>query len=122
LARYTAVVLGAVGASLCAAWPFLPGESRLAVLTGALLAAANTICAYFLARWSAGRANQAFFTAVLGGMLARMTVLLCLWLGHSLDKKFGTEPRYFLVGALVGVVAAFLHFWHMYKTMTGGKK
>jgi len=76
LARYTAVVLGAVGASLCAAWPFLPAESRLAVLTGALLAAANTVCAYFLAVWSAGRSNNAFFTAVLGGMLGRMTVLL----------------------------------------------
>jgi hypothetical protein len=76
LARYTAVVLGAVGASLCAAWPFLAAESRLAVLTGALLAAANTVCAYFLALWSAGRSNNAFFTAVLGGMLGRMTVLL----------------------------------------------
>jgi hypothetical protein len=76
LARYTAVVLGAVGASLCAAWPVLPADARLAVLTGALLAALNTVCAYFLAVWSAGRSNNAFFTAVLGGMLARMTVLL----------------------------------------------
>jgi len=76
LARYTAVVLGAVGASLCAAWPVLPAGPRLAVLTGALLAAANTVCAYFLAVWSAGRSNNAFFTAVLGGMLGRMTVLL----------------------------------------------
>jgi len=76
LARYTAVVLGAVGASLCAAWPLLAIESRPAVLTGALLAAVNTVCAYFLASWSAGRSNNAFFVAVLGGMLARMTVLL----------------------------------------------
>jgi len=75
-ARYTAVVLGAVGASLCAAWPLLAAEARPAVLTGALLAAVNTVCAYFLALWSAGRSNNAFFTAVLGGMLARMTVLL----------------------------------------------
>jgi branched-subunit amino acid ABC-type transport system permease component len=76
LARYTAVVLGAVGASLCAAWPTLSTEARPAVLTGALLAALNTVCAYFLALWSAGRSNNAFFTAVLGGMLARMSVLL----------------------------------------------
>ena len=76
LARYAAVVLGAVGASLCAAWPLLAAEARPAVLTGALLAAVNTVCAYFLALWSAGRSNNAFFTAVLGGMLARMTVLL----------------------------------------------
>jgi hypothetical protein len=76
LARYTAVVLGAVGASLCAAWPMLSAPARPAVLAGALLAALNTVCAYFLTLWSAGRTNNAFFTAVLGGMLARMTVLL----------------------------------------------
>ena len=44
--------------------------------TGAVLAALNTVCAYFLALWSTGRSNNAFFVAVLGGMLARMTVLL----------------------------------------------
>jgi hypothetical protein len=76
LARYVAVVLGAVGASLGAAWPALSAEARPAVLTGAFLAALNTMCAYFLALWSAGRSNNAFFVAVLGGMLARMTVLL----------------------------------------------
>ena len=76
LARYAAVVLGAVGASLGAAWPTLSAEARPAVLTGAFLAALNTMCAYFLALWSAGRSNNAFFAAVLGGMLARMTVLL----------------------------------------------
>jgi hypothetical protein len=75
-ARYLAVVLGAVGASLCAAWPALAPEARPAVLAGALLAAANTTLAYFLALWSAGRSNNTFFVAVLGGMLARMTVLL----------------------------------------------
>jgi hypothetical protein len=76
LARYVAVVLGAVGASLAAAWPALSAEARPAVLTGALLAALNAVCAYFLALWSAGRSNNVFFVAVLGGMLARMTVLL----------------------------------------------
>ena len=76
LARYAAVVMGGVGASLVLAWPVLTGEQRPAVLSGALLAAANTICAYFLALWSASRSNQAFFTAVLGGMLARMVFLL----------------------------------------------
>lgn len=57
----------------------------------------------------------------IGSSLA-FTVLLCLWLGHWLDKKFGTEPRYFLVGAVIGVAGAFVHFWRMYRTMTGGKK
>ena len=76
LARYVAVVLGAVGASRGAAWPTLSAEARPPVLTVELLAALNTVCAYFLALWSAGRSNNAFFVAVLGGMLARMTVLL----------------------------------------------
>ena len=57
----------------------------------------------------------------IGSSLA-FTVLLCLWVGHWLDKKFGTDPRYFLIGAVVGVVAAFLHLWQMYRTMTRGKK
>jgi len=57
----------------------------------------------------------------IGSSLA-FTVLLCLAVGHWLDKKLGTEPRYFLVGAGVGGVGAFLHFWRMYKTMSGGKK
>jgi F0F1-type ATP synthase assembly protein I len=57
----------------------------------------------------------------IGSSLA-FTVLLCLGVGHWLDKKFGTEPRYFLVGAIVGGVAAVLHFWQMYKAMVGGKK
>jgi len=76
LARYAALVLGAVGVSLCAVWPVLAPEARLAVLGGALLAALNTLCAYFLALWSSGRSTSAFFTAVLGGMVARMLVLL----------------------------------------------
>jgi branched-subunit amino acid ABC-type transport system permease component len=76
LARYAALVLGAVAASLCAAWPALAPEARPAVLAGAVLAAANTVCAYFLAQWSAGRSHHAFFVAVVGGMTARMAVLL----------------------------------------------
>ena len=76
LTRYAAVVLGAAAASLGALWPALPPQVRPAVLAGALLAALNTVCAYFLARWSAGRSNHAFFMAVLGGMTARMAVLL----------------------------------------------
>jgi hypothetical protein len=76
LARYAALVVGAVGVSLGVAWPALPAAARGAVLAGALLAALNTVCAYFLALWSAGRSNSTFFTAVLGGMVARMLVLL----------------------------------------------
>lgn len=57
----------------------------------------------------------------IGSSLA-FTVLLCLFLGHWLDKRLGTEPRYFLVGAVVGIVGAFLHFWQMYRAMVGRKK
>ena len=105
LARYTAVVLGAVGASLCAAWPLLAAEARPAVLTGALLAAVNTVCAYFLALWSAGRSNNAFFTAVLGGMLARMTVLLGALLVGVL---FVGLPKLPLTFSLLAYFVAFL--------------
>jgi F0F1-type ATP synthase assembly protein I len=57
----------------------------------------------------------------IGSSLA-FTVLLCLGVGHWVDKRMGTEPRGFLVGAVVGLVAAFLHFWQMYRTMSGTKK
>ena len=76
LARYAALVIGMVAAALCLAGPALSAENRPAVLTGALLAALNTVCAYFLAQWADGRSTSAFFTAVLGGMVARMFVLL----------------------------------------------
>ena len=76
LARYVALVLGAAVVSLSVAWPALPAETRPAAASGALLAALNSVCAYFLALWSAGRSTSTFFTAVLGGMVARMLVLL----------------------------------------------
>jgi branched-subunit amino acid ABC-type transport system permease component len=76
LARYAALVIGMVAAALCLVWPVLSADRRPAVLTGALLAAVNTVCAYFLAHWAEGRSTSAFFTAVLGGMVARMFVLL----------------------------------------------
>ena len=104
-ARYTAVVLGAVGASLCAAWPMLAVEARPAVLTGALLAAVNTVCAYALALWSASRSNNAFFVAVLGGMLARMTVLLAAVL---VGVRVVGLPKLPLTFALLGYFVAFL--------------
>jgi ATP synthase protein I len=46
----------------------------------------------------------------LGTSLA-VTVLLGLWIGHWLDKKLGTEPVLFLVGAGLGLVAAGLQFY-----------
>jgi ATP synthase protein I len=46
----------------------------------------------------------------MGTSLA-VTVLLGLWIGHWLDKKLGTEPTFFLVGAGLGLVAAGLQFF-----------
>ena len=103
LARYAAVVLGAAGVSLAAAWPALPPTARPAVLAGALLAALNTVCAYFLARWSAGRSTSAFFTAVLGGMVARMFVLLAAVLAGVLVAGLPKVP--FTVSLLAYFVA-----------------
>jgi F0F1-type ATP synthase assembly protein I len=53
----------------------------------------------------------------IGSSLAG-TVLVCLWAGHWLDRKYGTEPTWFLVGALVGLIGATLHFYQMYKVLT----
>jgi hypothetical protein len=103
LARYAALVAGAVGVSLGVAWPALPAAARPAVLAGALLAALNTVCAYFLALWSAGRSTSTFFTAVLGGMVARMLVLLGAVLAGVLLAGLAKVP--FTVSLLAYFVA-----------------
>ena len=51
-------------------------ESRRATLVGGGLAAANTLLAYLTVVWSEGRSTNAFLRAVLGGMVARMALLL----------------------------------------------
>lgn len=70
--------------------------------------------------WQRALRDSAPFLGI-GSSLA-VTVLLCLWGGHRLDERYGTEPRYFLIGAVLGLLAAFYHFYKMYKTMTGGKR
>jgi ATP synthase protein I len=54
----------------------------------------------------------------MGTSLA-VTVLLGLWIGHWLDKKLGTEPILFLVGAGLGLAAAGIQF---YKTVAVRKR
>ena len=79
LARYAAVVMGTVAVTLSLAWPMLPAERpevRWAAFTGALLAAANTMAAFLLVRFSQPRSTNVFLGAVLGGMVARMGVML----------------------------------------------
>lgn len=51
----------------------------------------------------------------LGTSLA-LTVLLSLAAGYYLDQRFGTRPILFLVGAVLGVMAAGVQF---VRTVTG---
>ena len=46
----------------------------------------------------------------LGTTLAA-SVLLGLGIGYWLDTKLGTRPAFFLVGAVLGLLAAGLHFY-----------
>jgi ATP synthase protein I len=46
----------------------------------------------------------------LGTTLAA-SVLLGLGIGYWLDSKLGTRPIFFLVGAVLGLLAAGLHFY-----------
>ena len=46
-------------------------------------------------------------------------VAVFMGLGYWLDKRLGTSPWLFLVGAMFGLGAGFLQF---YKTVAGGKK
>jgi hypothetical protein len=77
LQRYALIVLGIVGGSLGLLLPALQdGAARVAALTGGVLAAANTLAAYFLVRWSERRSSNTFLRAVIGGMVARMALML----------------------------------------------
>lgn len=94
LGKYALVVLAIVGGSLALLWPWLAPtlgpEGWLATLAGGGLAAANTLVAYGLVVFSAGRSANVFMRAVLGGMVGRMAVMLAavaaLILGLGLPK------------------------------------
>jgi hypothetical protein len=78
LGKYALLVLAVVATLIAASWPALPPDAafRSAVVAGGALAALNTILAYFLVVWSAGRSTSVFLRAVLGGMVARMVLML----------------------------------------------
>lgn len=48
----------------------------------------------------------------IGTSLA-VTVGLGVGVGYWLDRRFGTEPVFFLVGALLGLVAAGVQFYKL---------
>ena len=78
-ARYAQVVGAVAGVSLALLWPLaerLGTDGWAAAAWGAALAVLNALAAYGLVLWSQGRPTVSFFRAILGGMLARMTLLL----------------------------------------------
>jgi hypothetical protein len=80
LGRYALVVSTTVLASLGLLLPTLLHRldrgARLATLAGGGLAALNTTLAYGLVLWSKERSSTVFLGTVLGGMVARMALLL----------------------------------------------
>lgn len=111
VARYAAIVVMAVAASLAALLVGLGDRlgsgGVAAVLVGASIAAANSVAAYALVDWSAQRSTAWFFRAILGGMLARMTFMLAaVVLGILLLDL----PRLALVFSLLAYFVALLAF------------
>jgi F0F1-type ATP synthase assembly protein I len=53
----------------------------------------------------------------IGTSLA-FTLLLCVGAGHWIDKRFGTGPAFFLVGAGFGLFAVFYNIYKVYKLFT----
>ena len=58
------------------------------------------------------RSTAARFAGV--GLQFAITILLCLWLGTWLDRKFGTAPVFLYSGVFLGAAAA---FYSMYRQL-----
>ena len=107
LSRYSILVLFTAAASLAVVGLVAPAEApaRAAILFGALLATLNTLVSHGLVAWSEGRSTQAFFGAVLGGMLGRMALMLAAVVAGVLLLGL---PRLPLVIALLSYFTLFL--------------
>ena len=105
--RYALIVLGIVAATLAAAWPAVPDDARAAVLYGAALSAANTVLAYFLTVWSIARSPNVFLGVVLGGMVARMVMMLLAVVAGVLALGL---PALALAVSLLAYFVSFLAF------------
>ena len=105
LGKYLVWVAALVALSSALVLPLLSPEGRLAMLVGASLAALNSVAAYGLVIWAGGRPIKAFMTAILGGMLVRMTVVLGALLLGVLVLDLQRVP---LIFSLLGHFAALL--------------
>jgi hypothetical protein len=105
--RYAAIVAATVALPLGALWRVMPADTARAALCGAALAAANTVAAYGLAVWSAGRSTNVFMGVVLGGMVARMGVMLAAVVAGVL---FLGMPKVPLALSLLAYFVVFLVF------------
>jgi O-antigen/teichoic acid export membrane protein len=107
-ARYTQVVAAVAGTSLVLLWPLAPRlgpGGATAVAWGAALAVLNTLASYRLVRWSRDKPNATFFRAILGGMLARMGVLL---VAVAVGLRVAALPPAPFVASLLGHFVLFL--------------
>lgn len=96
VAGYALAVASILGASLGTLF-LLPATrldpaARNAGAFGAVLAAANTLLAYYLAVWSQQRSTQAFFRAVLGGMAVRLGLVLGAVVAAILALRLPSVP------------------------------
>ena len=85
--------------------PLLPPSLRSAVVLGAALATANVLAAFALAAWGLKHSPKAFVAAVVGGMAARMGVVL---LAVALALGVFDLPRLPLALSLLGYFMPFL--------------
>lgn len=109
--RYALVVAVVTGGSLALLWPLAlarlePAAGR-AVLAGAALAAANTLAAHGLVKWSETRSTRLFMGAVLGGMVGRMALMLAAVVGAVVLLGLPKVP---LAVSLLGYFVLFLVF------------
>jgi hypothetical protein len=111
IGRYAGIVGAVVAATLAALILGLGGRLAsadvTALVTGSVIAAANSVAAYALVVGSAGRSNVWFFRAILGGMLARMVFMLAAVVAGILLLGL---PRLPLVFSLLSYFVALLAF------------
>lgn len=105
--KYAVFILGAALLSQAALLPWLAEGLRPAVALGAALAVSNVLLAFALAAWGLKRSPRAFLGAVLGGMMARLgLVLLAVAVAVA---GFGV-PKVPLTMTLLGYFVPFLVF------------